>query len=477
MDNIAEGSKINQKTTRCLAAAAYSNPFFRTHAIRTVLENELKAVGPSVGIDLETVLRHCLDARAAKRRRDWIPIIIGFLGAPLSFFENYDAIFFLHFLGIVICLYVFIRDSWWCDITMASRNLSKHSYNPDRTRPLSSRDAKRVAQAQAYSTGNVVTYSGFSPFVGSGIDMGGWSFSLDLTKKKAHTALESPLDFRIDELYDALDKSVASLDLDHLSFREQLYINGQDVGDSPEQLPNRLGAPLPSVPDSKFKELRESGGDNLYRFYKSYSVTDWGGDLVFTLFLRIRKRRDNLFVESDYFLLTPLQQIYTSVDSLPKNPTFTQMCRVVGKGILFAIVYTLLWPLVLLIKGILFLNRYQNRKKAKTNAKQRGDYDYGAVQTLREFAASPGYHRYFQKLDTSMYQKLLELKVLDCVVGFLDERGIETTDIRERQSTILNHGVVVSGGEVKVGSMSFGQQAMATARGYSTGGKPAGNQT
>jgi hypothetical protein len=26
---------------------------------------------------------------------------------------------------------------------------------------------------------NVVIYSGFSPFVGSGIDVGGWSFAVD----------------------------------------------------------------------------------------------------------------------------------------------------------------------------------------------------------------------------------------------------------------------------------------------------------
>lgn len=72
------------------------------------------------------------------------------------------------------------------------------------------------------------------------------------------------------------------------------------------------------------------------------------------------------------------------------------------------------------------------------------------------------YRRYFQKLDKEMHLKILERQILDTIVRFLDARNIDTSDLKERQTTILNNGLVVSGsGSIQAESLAVGPQAQA----------------
>jgi hypothetical protein len=53
----------------------------------------------------------------------------------------------------------------------------------------------------------------------------------------------------------------------------------------------------------------------------------------------------------------------------------------------------------------------------------------------------------------------MERQVLDSIVTFLDARGVETSELVERQTTILNQGVLVSGGSLVAGQLAVGRGA------------------
>jgi hypothetical protein len=101
----------------------------------------------------------------------------------------------------------------------------------------------------------------------------------------------------------------------------------------------------------------------------------------------------------------------------------------------------------------------QRRRQA---AQDDPTYDYGATTTLRASFAQNTFLHYFQKADADFDNKLIERKILDEIECFLDARGIDTTDIRERQTTILNSGILVQGGDVRAESLAVGQGAQAS---------------
>jgi hypothetical protein len=61
-----------------------------------------------------------------------------------------------------------------------------------------------------------------------------------------------------------------------------------------------------------------------------------------------------------------------------------------------------------------------------------------------------------------MYIKILERTILDAIIEFLDEHNIETSDIKQRQTTILNSGVIVHGGNVTAETLAVGEGSKAT---------------
>lgn len=90
------------------------------------------------------------------------------------------------------------------------------------------------------------------------------------------------------------------------------------------------------------------------------------------------------------------------------------------------------------------LLRQRRRTKLLKHVKRNAFFDYGAPVTALDRARSSQYSRYFQMLDKTMYIKMLERTILDSVVDVLDEHGIDTDELVERRSTIINNGIMAS---------------------------------
>ncbi|HSM84341.1 MAG TPA: hypothetical protein VLS96_21810, partial [Nodosilinea sp.] len=102
----------------------------------------------------------------------------------------------------------------------------------------------------------------------------------------------------------------------------------------------------------------------------------------------------------------------------------------------------------------------KERKEKEKEIESNYAFNYGAATSLRERVSHTNkYHRYFQSLDKEMYLKSIEGRIVDGLSKFLDSKNIDTSDLKETKSTILNHGVMVSGGSIQAQNLTVGEQA------------------
>src|SRR5262249_43327030 len=93
-------------------------------------------------------------------------------------------------------------------------------------------------------------------------------------------------------------------------------------------------------------------------------------------------------------------------------------------------------------------------------------YDHGAASSLREQVSSSGlYRQYFQKLDQEMHMKILERQILDTIIRFLADRNVDTSDLKESQTQIINGGIIVSAAaSVEASALVVGGQSTTLTR-------------
>jgi hypothetical protein len=441
--------------TRLLCASAYLDRGFRKEVIKTYVNEEYKAIAPSFGIDQVTVIQHCLNAHKKLDGREiWLLV-----AAILAFITGVVGIFPLTFIAcLAAAVYVFMDKRKVNAIVR--KNFLRGKFNPDAT-PLNV-DA-RVQHIRDSENGNVLIYSGFTPFAGSGLNLNGWSFALDLRKtcdpNGQPVRSESGSDrITVPELYERVDQDIRALDLNRVTVEDKLYVNGRDIRDDKRFLSNPLSRPKNRV-DAQVVSNAMAEPSHQLRHYRCIRVVDWSGELVLSIFFRLSKLSHNLFVEASYFLLTPIAEKYRKADSLGQSSTLKQT---VG-DVIFAIVAT---PFLLLFSPFVVFGKMQEglqegtqRKKEKTEILENPSFDYGASRSIRQWTSSDHYRRYFQKLDKDMYAKVLEKTILDSIITILEERNIDVSELKQRQTTILNNGVMVSGGNITTDNLAVGQGA------------------
>jgi hypothetical protein len=185
----------------------------------------------------------------------------------------------------------------------------------------------------------------------------------------------------------------------------------------------------------------------------------WQGELAVSIFLRLTKNGQCLFAEVSYFLLTPIDPKLKTVDTLLSAPSIRQTISFFMETIIVTPFHLVWAPLAIGHRILSAYGAWQQERETERSIEDNPLFDYGAEQSIRVQHSSKSYHSYFQKLDKEMYIKLIERTVLDAMIVFLDEKNVDTSDLRERQTSILNNGVIVTGGAVQAQSMTVGQGA------------------
>lgn len=482
-------------STRYLCAAAYLDKNLRELVIQKILKEEYNAIAKCYGVDLSIVVQHCLVAKKQEFELDVLLAILFFLFYFVNIIDNLIANnkYFISANLIIAAIGIVFVKKWNLRYRVLAQKLSKSNISNSVAKFNFGKSLEtRLEKLTQEQNGNVIVYGGFSPFVGSGSDIGGWSFSLNISKGREEIGkTQQPIPFEVEELYKHVFNSIRDLDLYGLTIEDKVCVNGQKIQNNSLFLPNPFSHPSYQVDSSVIKKFVNTDTKHI-RAYKHIKVITWNGELVFSVFLRFRKFKKNLFVENSYFLLPPVKDDYKEIDTIAPGITFTKIRRVLLDSILeitfsrffilflFSIEWTeanglfvkfglslglfdLIWVLLpILLKTIIeaWLDR-SRRKRSERMIKETANFNYGAIMSLREIASSSEFSQYFQSLDKEMYFKVIEREIIDSLSDFLESKNIDTSDLKERQMAIFNSGMIVSGGNIKVKTLSVGEQAKA----------------
>lgn len=442
------------ETTRYLCAAAHLDANFRNYVIKHVVNEEHKAIGESFGVDAVSVARHCLAARQRALLRDIALFLILLLLIILRFQ--------LFLVWVLLAWAVVFIELWHIHYRVIAPQLTKTKFNPDAINfQLDPKLAQKIRDTANAQNTNLVIYSGFTPFIGAGVSIREWSFALNIQKGKQEmdTTLE-PQPFQIREIYSYLANSLNRLELEGLSVRDKLYVDGRDIRDDQRFLPHPFARPRTQADPALIEKLIENPPQSI-RHYKCIQVTSWKGELVLFIFLRFSRVGGSLFVEANYFLLPPVREKYYKIDSIEWTLSIQKVGELLLQSAALTPIYWLFSPFLLLAAGLRPVERAIGHTITRRAIRQNPSFDYGAESSIRIYASSTKFRQFFQKLDRDMYAKIVERNILESIIDFLDSKNIDTTDLKERQTTILNTGLIVSGGSVSAENIAVGTEAKA----------------
>lgn len=80
--------------------------------------------------------------------------------------------------------------------------------------------------------------------------------------------------------------------------------------------------------------------------------------------------------------------------------------------------------------------------------------------SLRESVANSIYDHFFEKSDRDLWVKAIQKQLFDSVIDFLDHCNIDTSDLRDQRSLIVNSGLIVHG-DLQAGALAVGEKAKA----------------
>jgi hypothetical protein len=450
----AEGGADQDWTeaTRLMCTAAYLDPTFAQDVVDEIVHERHRAVQIPTGVDIATVAKHCLAACRQKILRDGLLTLDVILTIVLFLVKGsglWLAVGFL--LGWAIVLW----DTWSATYLVVVKRLNPRDFATHHApTPTDPQLTLRIEELARDQRGNLTVYSGFMPFSGAGLKLeGDWSFLIDLCRGHGDIFGDrsTPSELNVTELYAEVARALATLEMPNLEIRDRLFVNGSDVRDDPQLLPDPLGPPRAWVELDALSQYVVSPTHQI-RHYRCIEVVDWRGELVMSLFLRFAISNGRLFCELNKFVLVPLKEELHRLDHMGGGIQLRDVVRMVGRSAAATPGLSLRAPRVFFRP----LSRSMEAASAARQVAQDPFYDYGAQVTALDRVRSTQYRRYFQRLDKEMYDKFLERTVFDSLVVVLERHGIDTAELVERSATIINNGVMakeanISGDNVAVG--------------------------
>jgi hypothetical protein len=295
----------------------------------------------------------------------------------------------------------------------------------------------------------VTVYSGFRPFVGSGLEWRTWSFAQLLVPKDGAKAPdgEDPR-FTTAELVERVKERIGRLALDpdperqlpELTVRDHIFVIGTHAGYVAE------------YPEEKDFVDVMSDTTKHTRHFLACQVPSWEGEVVTSVYVHVSLQGRTLYLEFSTWALPPTNEEFHVVD------------RVGGTGLrahirtIAVTVWTLPETLVRARRSLVTFVFAIGAKVAGERwiALQARGIDVGATMSVRELGAEVETDEvvgltmttdinYFQYRDIVKHSKVIERRLLATVLEFLQDRGIDTAEYEQRTITILNAGIVQTG--------------------------------
>lgn len=447
--------------TRYLSAGAQLDQGF-AEAVLSAVTQPYQALGPCYGIDVERVYRSAKEARVRKLVRDGIlaVLLISWL-APGGF-----SLFAVPLL-LIVAWAVVLGEL----LIGRSRVLQSNAVTRPRDRDIdltdgagasvdaSQRDQTAVDGLRELANrehGNVVVYSGPSPFVGCGWETRSWSFPIELQPAKPSVAAQlahpaegrdsgKPVPFKLSELYSAMEDNLDRSDIGDLLVESRLYVDGRALRSAGHEpfLTDEYRRPLTRVDDAVVGRWVERSTETV-RHYLCIQVMGWGGELIHSVFVRFQRFGQSLFIEVNHLFLPPVREEYHVIDSASPEVSVRQLRWIAARSARRTPRALLGSPFRL---GRLLLSQLLSggsdgraREVIRTNYQA----DRGARFSLRELAITSGIIPHFQRLDQKMYEKVVDEQIQDAISSFLEEHGYDISALSAAVSQI-NIGNLVNG--------------------------------
>ncbi len=316
-------------------------------------------------------------------------------------------------------------------------------------------------------------YSGYRPFVGSGLKGHRWSFAQRIIRKKGigqnrdEEFHPSQPPFKTSEIVEHLKKSINNLSsathsetrLPGLRVCDQVFIDGTYVNNVPDALSDH---PPPIVLDHIMAEPREEA-----RYHIACQVEAWDGELVTTVFVHISLQGLTLYVEFSTYALLPTPSRFRVIDEVGGTGRKAAL-RMARQG-LSELPDVLHAPRRLLAVPKHLVTAYRAQRDTKGESFKRRDIDIGAQTSAREIAREiagdgvdndpdevsaqrrlrrgPGEATYFQFLDVARHSKIIERRLLAAIEEFLKTKKVDTSEFARRADAILNYSMMMNIGD------------------------------
>ena len=458
-DGISSGTGFPASdATRYLCAAVHLDSRIAEQVVSEILEQEYKAPPSSPDVDLVPVVLHAVAARKRHLIRDAILTLL--IIACLWLWASGHS---LEFWAALLLMWVVVfGETLVATYGVVAHDLRAGQFRADKLpMPNNAKARSRLEQIAAFGRSNVTVYSSFVPFVGSGIPIEAFSFALHLRRSTPGQAEES---FNAVDVHDFVLARMRELSLAKLDITDRVYVDGRDIRGDRRFLESELSVPRAQVDPSLMRSLMLDAEDRA-RPYLCFQLSGWRGQLVVSTVLRFVLTGKELFMEVSHSLLTPVRDEFQEVDRLLPQPTVRQATRIAGRSLIRL-------PM-LVIRAPYAITKFvvSPISTARRGARQRREilsglrFDYGAPVSPRETASDQRYQRYFQKLDQELYTKVLVKRLLQTLAEFFEAKGLDTSELLDRQTTIENHGVYVAGsGTLVADSVAAGAGAQAKSR-------------
>jgi len=314
------------------------------------------------------------------------------------------------------------------------------------------RTANLLAELARTNQGNVVVYSVYEPFVGSGVQVISSSYPVPLIPRSGDrdTPPRQPTGFSTNELLEALTDALHTLGLKGLRIDRRLFVDGLNVARIPDLLPDRRHRPVTSVPLQRLDLLTEHPG-GIVRPYLCAEVTSWQGQLVVTTFVRVVVFTGILFIETATHVLAPLRGEYLNVDAMRIRTGGERLIETIRSASARFLPALLTSPMRLAAAAGARRAAVRNRRQFHRLLADNVVVDRGATSSIRQQASSDRFYRYFMQLDADMFASVVNEKVADTVAAFLEARGYQTDKINLIQNHISN---TVNDNSMRIGNVS-----------------------
>jgi hypothetical protein len=448
----------DREATRYLSAATQIDVDYARNVVSSVLNEKLKALAPTFGIDVPVVIKWALQTLRTRSVRDCL--LAGVLAlqclsiAVLILWWSWSWVLFL-----LLCVLAWLVVAWDYDERINKVVIRKMLHDrfrlEDAPPPARKADLERIEAVARRKEGNLVVFSGHDVFIGTGKLMFRSQLLLDVIGKKKEEDGRpggQPTKFNSHDLQIAI-KAAFDRDnglgksLDNIRVYERLFVNGLHVRSDRRLLPNPLQAPPASVDSALLREAAINPSPEA-RTYVCVEMPGWQGQLVVTLFIRTVYAGKLLFVEWTFRVLPPIRDEFRGIDARYERPRYLQVEDALLKGIRDLVPALLSSPIQAL--------RLWRRPRVASRGESRHRYaiergyvfDYGAARSIREDASGSQRHHYFLARDERMYVLLAQQTLVQSVGEFLTDHGVDLGQFEAQVKVIFDQSVNYTIGDI-----------------------------